>query len=339
MVASAAFTKRGPWVCNDIMIFKRLSFYLAIVGLIGGVMMVKRLRTQPPPPPPLAEPARSPFTNSVAATGIIEATKENVKIGAIRAGLIQKIFIQVGSQVKIGDPLLQMNNREVTARLHTARSQLKVLEATLELEKIQNADIADQFARIDKLEKQKVASEEERKRKEFALQASKARLAKVDADISAAKSQVEQIEVELDILTVRAPRDGIILQINARAGEFANLTPNEPMMILGDVNTFQIRADVDEQNAALVQPNQPAVAFLKGDTKNPMPLRFIRIEPFVIPKRSLTGDSAERVDTRVLQIIFELDRPATPLYVGQQVDVFIQRTAPASSNSTAVNQK
>ncbi|MEY4200684.1 MAG: hypothetical protein RLZZ265_2424, partial [Verrucomicrobiota bacterium] len=43
-------------------------------------------------------------------------------------------------------------------------------------------------------------------------------------------------------------------------------------------------------------------------------------------KRSLTGDSAERVDTRVLQIIFELDRPEVPLYVGQQVDVFIERT-------------
>jgi hypothetical protein len=58
-----------------------------------------------------------------------------------------------------------------------------------------------------------------------------------------------------------------------------------------------------------------------------MPIRFVRIEPYVVPKRSLTGDSAERVDTRVLQIIFELDRPAVPLYVGQQVDVFIQRPA------------
>ena len=54
-------------------------------------------------------------------------------------------------------------------------------------------------------------------------------------------------------------------------------------------------------------------------------MRFIRIEPFVIPKRSLTGESAERVDTRVLQIIFQLDRPKTALYVGQQVDVFIRR--------------
>ena len=54
-------------------------------------------------------------------------------------------------------------------------------------------------------------------------------------------------------------------------------------------------------------------------------MRFVRIEPFVIPKKSLTGDSSERVDTRVLQIIFQLDQPNVPLYVGQQVDVFINR--------------
>ena len=311
------------------MIFKRLSFYLALAGIVGGALMVHRLRTQPPPPAPLAEPTRSPYTNSVAATGIIEATKENVKIGANKAGLIQKIFVQVGSEVKTGAPLLQMDNRSVTAQLETALAQLKVLEATLELEKVQSADLADQFARVEKLEKEKIASEDERKRKEFAMQASKARVAKIEADIEAARSQIKYAEVELDILTVRAPRDGVILQINARAGEYANLMPDQPMMMLGDVNTFQIRADVDEQNAFMVQANQRAVAFLKGDTKNPMPLRFVRIEPFVIPKRSLTGDSAERVDTRVLQIIFELDRPQTPLYVGQQVDVFIERTTEA----------
>ena len=109
--------------------------------------MVKRLKDQPPPPTPLAEPTRSPYTNSLAATGIIEATKENVKIGAITAGLIQKVFVQVGSEVKTGDPLLEMDGREATARLETARSQLKVLEATLEMERVQLADMTDQLAR------------------------------------------------------------------------------------------------------------------------------------------------------------------------------------------------
>ncbi len=56
-----------------------------------------------------------------------------------------------------------------------------------------------------------------------------------------------------------------------------------------------------------------------------IPLRFVRIEPFVVPKKSLTGDNTERVDTRVLQIIYRFDRPSFPVYAGQQVNVFIER--------------
>jgi hypothetical protein len=72
------------------------------------------------------------------------------------------------------------------------------------------------------------------------------------------------------------------------------------------------------------------VAFLKGSTQNALPIRFVRTEPFVIPKKSLTGDSSEHVDTRVLQIIYELERTSVPLYVGQQVDVFVNRPVEAA---------
>jgi HlyD family secretion protein len=317
------------------MIFKRISFYLALAGLAAGVYMVQKLRSQPPPPPPLVEPARSPFSNSVAATGIIEATRENVRIGSIKSGLVRNVFVRVGSKMQVGDPLLQLDDREAVAKLETTKAQIAALQATLKTEQVQLADITDQLERVAKLERDKVASEEELTRKQFSVQASKARVAKIEADVKALQSQIHQVEVELDVLIVRAPRAGTILQVNIRPGEYANVTASEALMILGEVNTLQIRADVDEQNAPMVSPNQPAVAYLKGDTQNPIPLRFVRIEPFVVPKRSLTGDSAERVDTRVLQIIFEMDRPQTPVYVGQQVDLYIQR--PETVKQTAQN--
>jgi HlyD family secretion protein len=53
-------------------------------------------------------------------------------------------------------------------------------------------------------------------------------------------------------------------------------------------------------------------------------LRFVRVEPYVVPKKSLTGENTERVDTRVLQVIYAVENPDPPLYVGQQLDVFIQ---------------
>jgi hypothetical protein len=64
---------------------------------------------------------------------------------------------------------------------------------------------------------------------------------------------------------------------------------------------------------------------LKGRTDYRIPLSFVRIEPYVVPKKALTGENTERVDTRVLQIIYRFDPPRFPVYAGQQVDVFIQR--------------
>ncbi len=65
----------------------------------------------------------------------------------------------------------------------------------------------------------------------------------------------------------------------------------------------------------------------------------MKLEPFVIPKRSLTGDATERVDTRVLQAIYEIAESAdsATVFVGQQMDVFIDldRPTPAGSERTS----
>ncbi len=367
------------------MLLTKPSFYLALAGIIGVIFLVKKTSQETPAPPPFAEPARSPFTESLAASGLVEAARENVKIAPPRPGLVQKVFAEVAQKVMTGDALLQIDDREARARIEAVRTQLGALRASIvveevlladaldQLERMRKritveevvvADALDQLERMRKLSKAEVAAEEELRRREFAFakaeaaskdelrrrefahRVSEARVAKLKSDLPVIESQIAQVQVEIDLLTVRAPRAATVLQVNVRAGEYANVAAPEPLMILGDVEKLQIRADVDEQNAALFEPGKPAVAFLKGTTQNEMKLRFVRVEPFVVPKRSLTGDSLERVDTRVLQIIYELDRPPLPLYVGQQVDVFIQRTPkpkpstnapPPSVSSNAIN--
>lgn len=106
-------------------------------------------------------------------------------------------------------------------------------------------------------------------------------------------------------------------------------------MLLGDMQHLQIRAEVDEVNAPLIAAQAPGVASPKSRGEVRIPLTFVRIEPYVVPKRSLTGDNAERVDTRVLQIIYRFDRPSFPVYAGQQVDVFIARHDATGSLSSA----
>jgi HlyD family secretion protein len=320
------------------MLFRRVSFYLALAGIVAAILLVRRMQQHPPAPPPVAEPARSPYDETVAATGLVEATRENVRVASPKAALVTDVLVKVGDAVKKGDPLFQLDDREARARIRTTEAQLAAMQATLAAEEIAVQDNADQLERFQKLRKDAVATEDDLKRRWFATEAARARVEATRAQIAAAQRQLEQARTDLAILTVKAPRDGELLQVNVRAGEFAPAAAlAEPLMLLGDVGKLQIRAEVDEQNAVLVQPNQPATASLKGHADMRMPLHFVRIEPYVVPKRSLTGDSLERVDTRVLQLIYQFDRPAFPVYVGQQVDVFIQRgaTNPAAGTPPA----
>ena len=161
-----------------------------------------------------------------------------------------------------------------------------------------------------------------------------AQLAAARAQVAAADSQVKAVETDIERLTVRAPADGTVLQVNLRAGEFAQAGPlATPLILFGNTRLLHVRVDIDENDAWKVRPGAPAFANLRGNASLKTDLSFVRVEPFVIPKRSLTGDSAERVDTRVLQVIYAFTEPPFPVYVGQQMDVYID--APAADASAS----
>jgi hypothetical protein len=67
----------------------------------------------------------------------------------------------------------------------------------------------------------------------------------------------------------------------------------------------------------------------RGRSSTPFQLRFVRVEPLVVGKSALKGDSGERSDTRVLQVMYEFDPGKAPVYVGEQMDVFISLEGPA----------
>jgi multidrug resistance efflux pump len=145
------------------------------------------------------------------------------------------------------------------------------------------------------------------------------------AAVDLAQAQVDSITTNLERLTARAPTDGEILQLNVRLGQFAAMQWKEPMIVLGDVNRLHVRADIDESDLPWFDKDAPAVATLKGRPQVKFPLTVVYIEPYVVPKQSLTGSNSERVDTRVLQVIYALpDERAVPLHVGQQMDVYMK---------------
>ena len=128
---------------------------------------------------------------------------------------------------------------------------------------------------------------------------------------------------------------GQVLQVNVRPGEFVGAPPGQALIVLGNIDKLHVRVDIDENDIPRYVLGSPGIAMLRGQAKVEFPLTFVRVEPYVVPKRSLTGDNTERVDTRVLQVIYSIDSRDRPLYVGQQVDVYIKSHPPKSAAEIA----
>ena len=153
----------------------------------------------------------------------------------------------------------------------------------------------------------------------------KARLESALALVQQAQASLADTETTLNRLVIRAPVEGEVLQVNVRPGEFAQAGfLNTPLLVLGNLDQLHVRVDIDENDAWRFDKNSRAVAFLRGNRSFKVDLSLAYVEPYVVPKKSLTGDSNERVDTRVLQVLYRFDRNQLPLYVGQQMDVFIE---------------
>jgi multidrug resistance efflux pump len=153
-----------------------------------------------------------------------------------------------------------------------------------------------------------------------------------EAERDAAAARLGAADVALELRTISAPVAGTVLRVEVRPGEHV-VAGGTPAIVLGSLDELLVRIDIDENEAWRVEKGARATASLRGNSSRRADLVFVRIEPYVIPKRSLTGLSTERVDTRVLQVIYSMRADALNAFPGQQVDVFIeaaQRNAEAT---------
>jgi HlyD family secretion protein len=134
--------------------------------------------------------------------------------------------------------------------------------------------------------------------------------------------------------TIKAPIDGVILAINTAVGSY--VSPQgvyntytqgvSPVMVMGSSqNYIGVRCYVDEIliHKMPQTSHMNAQMFIRG-TDIRIPLEYMRVQPYVSPKIELSNQRTERVDVRVLPVIFRFERPKDiNIYPGQLVDVYI----------------
>lgn len=335
----------------------------AVLGLAFAIFTIAKGSRPPLVAAPLAEPSRTPYVKFIAGAGIVEPSSRNIAIGSPLGRLVSEVAVRVGDEVKAGDPLFRLDERDLIgeqgirrAAVAAAQAKLRRLEALPRAEDVPPAEarVAETESQLDDAKNllsmvrgvvdSGAVSREEVDKRRYAVQAAQARHDQAKAQLwvlkagawkedlevarvekESAEAQLRSTEIEIDRLTVRAPIAGTVLQLNVRAGEYAPTgVLATPLVLLGATHPLHVRVDIDENDAWRFRKGAPAQGSVRGNSEIRTSLRFEYLEPYVVPKKSLTGDTSERVDTRVMQAIFSFDRKELPIHVGQQMDVFVE---------------
>lgn len=301
---------------------------LGLAGLGYGVLFTTVLANPAEKPAQqLNLPPTSAYPNAISGSGLIEANSRNIVIGSHLSGVVAEVMVTEGDMVQAGAPLFKLDDRSIQAEVAVRQSDLTASEAQIREAEARLADQQDQLQRAQNLKPGVSVTTDRVDRLRFAVRTAAAQLQTAKANLEAAKAQLQSAEVTLAKHTVNAPISGRILKVSLRPGEYVQATANErEPIVMGNDKPLYVRVSIDENDLWRLKPDAEAKGALRSNRDISFPLQFVRIEPYVIPKRSLTGSTSERVDTRILEAIFSIGDSDLPLYIGQQVDVFIADT-------------
>ncbi|MBP9841062.1 MAG: efflux RND transporter periplasmic adaptor subunit [Simkaniaceae bacterium] len=333
---------------------------LAIAGFLFGCYMVYYGSKRPPVPKIEFPPPVPPYKSYVAGSGIIEASSQNIAVGVPFNEIVSKVYVIAGDRVEKGAPLFELDQQYLKAEYHEAVATQEI--AVKEYEKLismpRPEEIPPSFARMEstkatyedqkfqfniyqKVQDKRAISEMDFTNHLYAQQKAKADYEEAsgnylllkagawirDLEISRAEvkqkeEQIRLIKTNLDRSIIRAPVSGEVLQVDVRIGE--STVKDTPLVTFGTIDPLNIRVDIDQEDAWRFEKGRPATAFVRGNSSIQIPLEYVRTEPYIIPKKTFTGDNTERVDTRVLQVIYQFNKKNFPVYVGQMLDIYIE---------------
>lgn len=278
------------------------------------------------PPKAVGDLANAP---RVAGAGIVEPASEVIDIGSALSGLVTDVEVRPGDRVSKGAVLFTVDARAARASLDQASAAIDEARAAITEAMTAQRTARKQLDLYRSLADPAAVSRAEVIRAEGEEAAATSRIGLAKARLAAAEAAAATARTEIERLVVRAPIAGEILAVNIRPGEFVATQGggnSQPFIQMGETNPLHVRVDIDENEVARVALGEPAVISPRGAAELHVNATFVRAEPQVVPKRSLTNSAAERVDVRVLQLIYALPE-SDAFRVGQQIDAFIPAKA------------
>jgi HlyD family secretion protein len=307
------------------------------------------------------EKTKVPEGSFIAGNGIIEPMDRETKVSSGIAGRIAAIVAEEGKLVEKGAALVLLDSEAEKAAFDAAEADLLVAKAEyaraargLRREDV-DAVVADTdstkaraaiststLERIETLAKTGSATPDELDRAKNQASADTAAVKAAEArrgaalagsrseDIMVAAARVkastarrEQAKATLERLTVKAPIAGKVFQVRSRAGEYFNPQGSEPLVIMGDVSKLRVRMDVDERDIARINVGTSAFATANAFPGKRFTGKVVEVGRRMGRKNIRTDDPVERIDTKILEVVIELDA-AEGLIPGLRVTSYLE---------------
>ena len=339
---------------------KRTLILIALLISIAGLTaFAVRTKTAAGGPEPLAV-AAAVTRDAIAAPGRVEPVSEEIRVGAEMSGKLRDVSVEEGDRVAAGQVLATLENDDYRARVALAEAQLTLKEAELRrvingarrqerreaLAAIQEAEAVMENARVEQHRRQTgyaqgVFAKEEADRAEREFGVAKARYdmaierhaliddeareedrTRAEADVQLAHARLAEARALLEKTIVRAPLRGIVLRKYLKTGETFSDQRNIPIFTLGDDSVLRVRMEVDETDVSRVRPGQRAYVTADAFGGEKFWGRVVRVGELLGRKNILTDSPTERVDTKVLETLIELE-DGRKLRPGLRVDAFI----------------
>ena len=287
-------------------------------------------------------------------TKILVAEGQQVSAGTplltIDPSIQQAVTAQQKAQAEAAGTLLQeLKKQPRPETLEVTRAQMESAAATLR----QTSDTADKLQRSYQIDARSVSKDAlDTAQNAARVAAANLQVATRQFELTKAGAWVYDIENQertylalqkqydaanalLQKYTVRAPIDGVVLAVNAAIGSYVSnqgtydsyTQAAVPVAVMGTPQKYLgVRVYVDEILVHRLPPAGKMAAEMQvRGTNVKVPLEFVRVQPYATPKIELSDERQERVDLRVLPVLFRFVKPANlSLYPGQLVDVYIR---------------
>jgi len=309
----------------------RHIFHTIVLALLAGLAACKGGKSENPAAEATTKDSlMKPRAAIVDATGRIEPEAGLTDLSSDVSGIIRQVLIKEGQTVKKDQPILLLDNSvqgaqvaEAAARLRTQQqeieqAQVRIRDARNNLQKAQT-----DFDRTKRLVDSKAETKEqldnaanELERRRIAVENEEAGLRQTGKKIQESGAQVTTAQVSAGKYTVRAPQDGLVLVVTARAG--ATVSPGTSFAQLAPAGRLTALCEVDELYADQIRDGQKAWITYRGYPDTVSTATVIYTAPYLKRKSLFSDQVGEKEDRRVREVRLLLDKQ--DLLINRQIE-------------------